>query len=121
MQQGATAPIQGHDYNTGKPCTKCPSQSGLGVHHYACRDCGADCTSGKPAGPATTDTRGVTRCWQCQEDWSRERNAIAPWTIEELDTIRVALSRIADDGDPLVITDAQRKLATEILARHEAI
>ena len=39
----------------------------------------------------------------------------------ELDAIRVALSQICDDGDPLIATDAQRKLATEILARHEAV
>lgn len=123
MQHGSTFPLEGHPYNTGKPCSVagCVTPSGLPRFHYACRDCGADCTMGQPGGPGTSDTRGVTRCWACDAEWGRERNAISPWTVEELNAIRVALSQIADDGDPLVVTDAQRTLATEILARYEAV
>ena len=70
---------------------------------------------------ATRDTRGAARCAQCHEEWERERNAISPWIAEEPATVRVALS-IADDGDPDVgPPDRAAQVATEILARYEAV
>lgn len=88
-------------------------------YHYRCAKCGEDCTMGEEAGPATTDTRGVTRCRECQHDWERLRGALSPWTKEEVQAIKVALSQIADDGDPLVVSNEDRKIATEILCRIE--
>lgn len=121
MMHGATEPKAGHDYDTGKPCTTvgCRGRTGLPFYHYSCKDCGADCSVGAPAGPGCTDTRGVVRCHQCAQAWSQERAALTPFSREELGALRVALSQIADDGDPLPITAAHRKMATELLCRHE--
>lgn len=125
MMHGATAPKNGHDYNTGKWCKVCdngatsPTGLSMTVYHYRCTDCDADCTMGEPAGPAERDTRGVVRCHQCAHAWSQERAALTPFSREELDALRVALSQIADDGDPLPVTAAHRKMATELLCRHE--
>jgi hypothetical protein len=40
---------------------RCP----CGYYHYACADCGADCTVYQPAGPACISVDGVTRCREC--------------------------------------------------------
>jgi hypothetical protein len=121
MQHGTTAPLEGHDYNTGAHCTVagCLGPKGLIPRHYKCAECGCDCTAGAPGGPATQDTRGVIRCYLCQAEWERERAALSAWTHAELNTLIVALSQIAE-GDPLAVTDEHRRIATEILARHEA-
>lgn len=88
-------------------------------HHYVCDRCHVDCTAGTRDGPATRDVRGVTRCRECYEELNRARAALSPWSEDELRTIRVALSQIADDGDPEAVLATDRKIATNILCRLE--
>ena len=99
-----------HDRTPGRLCW-------CGKYHYRCDECGADCTAGTAGGPATTDTRGVTRCRECQHAWDRLAGAVRPWSKAEAAAIMVALSQIADDGDPDPVTTEHRKIATEILSR----
>lgn len=99
-----------HDRTHGRRCW-------CGKYHYRCDECGTDCTMGAADGPATTDTRAVTRCRECQHEWDRQAGALRPWSRAEVAAIKVALSQIADDGDPEAVTAEHRKLATEILCR----
>lgn len=50
-----------HTFDTQRHCLV----EGCGVYHYTCQECGVDCTSGTIAGPATTDTDGIRRCYEC--------------------------------------------------------
>jgi hypothetical protein len=59
---------QPHEFNTGTRCRV----SGCNRYHYTCAECNADCTALQPAGPATTDTNGVTRCYKCEERRQRK-------------------------------------------------
>lgn len=99
-----------HDRVHGRRCW-------CGQYHYRCDECEIDCTLGAPGSPATTDTRNVTRCRECQREWDRLAGALRPWTQAEAAAIKAALSQIADDGDPDPITAEHRKIATEILCR----
>ena len=51
--------------NSGTRCSAC------GAFHYKCQVCGADCTAGQPAGPATTSTDRKVRCSGCQRAYER--------------------------------------------------
>lgn len=111
--------IKSHVFGPGRDRCWC------GVHHYICAECGADCTMGTSAGPATTDSRKVTRCDECNRLWERQRNTVSPWSKAEFAAIKVALAQIAEDVPDTVtaeirtVTADDRRIATEILARAE--
>jgi len=111
-------------YNARHPADlgdRCP----CGKFHYACEGCGADCTAGAPDGPAETDTRGVTRCRECDRLWKRRTYALHAWTGDEARVIELALTRLAGDlvtlagKTPPEATDEDRQIAVEILSRTE--
>lgn len=71
--------------NTGRRCQ-------CGVYHYTCSTCGADCTVGTPAGPATQAIDGKHRCAACNRAWQQYLGSATPTTEAEVRVIRAGLT-----------------------------
>lgn len=86
---------KGHRFNTERPCPNRVHAGQPDVFHYSCFDCGADCTAGAKAGPATSDTHRIRRCRECYIQHQQAEHVYTSAAIGLLETVTRYFTRAA--------------------------